>query len=192
MKQFAVLPAALAAALSLAPAASANEFEPQLRELASTTLAAIARDPALIAAIKQQNAANAGLSQADIDALDKKWRAEVGASDAPLISSVLATDVSAALRGRKDAAGGLITEVFAMDNHGLNVAQSDVTSDYWQGDEAKWQQTFGAGAGAIHIGDVELDESTQIYQSQVSLAIVDETGTNVIGAITFGVNVEAM
>ena len=36
------------------------------------------------------------------------------------------------------------------DNKGLNVGQSDVTSDYWQGDEAKWKKSYKMGAGAVH------------------------------------------
>ena len=76
-----------------------------------------------------------------------------------------------------------------MDQVGLNVAVSEPTSDYWQGDEAKWSQTYLAGAGAMHVSDVELDESTQTYQAQVSLTVVDASGAP-IGAITFGVNVE--
>ena len=79
-----------------------------------------------------------------------------------------------------------------MDDKGLNVAQSSVTSDYWQGDEAKWQKTFQAGPNAYHIGDVEEDESTQMFQSQVSYAITDPASGKVIGAITVGVNVEEL
>ena len=69
----------------------------------------------------------------------------------------------------RDDSEGLFTEIFVMDAVGLNVAASDTTSDFWQGDEAKWQQTYSAGSGAVHISDVELDESTQSYQSQVEL-----------------------
>jgi hypothetical protein len=79
-----------------------------------------------------------------------------------------------------------------MDDKGMNVALSDVTSDYWQGDEAKWQQTYLVGPDAVHIGDVELDESTQTYQSQVSITVVDPDTKAPIGALTFGVNVEAL
>jgi hypothetical protein len=181
---------AFAAIFAFAAPALANEYEAQLKELATSQLAGWGQDPFLHAAIVAQNAANAGLTEDDIIALDKTWRAEVGASDAPLINRVLSSPASEQLRKNKDAAAGLITEVFVMDNRGLNVAQSDVTSDYWQGDEDKWQASFGAGAGAIHIGEVELDESTQTYQSQISIAISDDAG--VIGAITFGINLEAL
>ena len=79
-----------------------------------------------------------------------------------------------------------------MDGRGLNVAASDATSDYWQGDEEKFTETYGKGAGGILVGDIEYDESTQTYQGQVSLAIADpETGA-VIGAVTVGLNAEKL
>ncbi|MEO0930160.1 MAG: hypothetical protein AAFY14_05850, partial [Pseudomonadota bacterium] len=85
---------------------------------------------------------------------------------------------------------GFVTEVFVMDDKGLNVAQSVETSDYWQGDEAKWKETYQVGPDALHISDVEFDESTGFYQSQASLAIKDPESGEVIGAITFGINVQ--
>ncbi|MBU1174305.1 MAG: hypothetical protein KKH72_02800 [Alphaproteobacteria bacterium] len=152
-------------------------------------MAAIAQGPELVAAITAQNETTSGYDQAKIDALDTQWRAEVDASSKPLIDEVLANAASAYLLGVQEASEGLYTEIFAMDAKGLNVGQSTVTSDYWQGDEGKWQNTFLAGAGAVDIGDVEQDESTQIFQSQVSIPVLDDAGTP-IGAITFGVNVE--
>ncbi len=185
----ATLLGATVSGIAAATPAGANEFEPFLRELATGDIAAIATDPAIVAAIKAQNAKHAGLAQTEIDALDQAWRAEVGAGDQPTIAPVLANDASAFLRGKRDESGGLFTEIFAMDAVGMNVAASDLTSDYWQGDEAKWSETYGAGAGSVHIGEVELDESTQSYQSQVSVTVVDPDTGEAIGAITFGVDV---
>ncbi|QDZ03184.1 hypothetical protein FQ775_03305 [Nitratireductor mangrovi] len=149
-------------------------------------------DPVVVSAIKEQNAANAGLGQADIDKLDQQWRAETEASDRPLIDKVLANALSQFLSAKQDEAGGMITEAFVMDNKGLNVGQSAVTSDYWQGDEAKWQKSYGAGAGAIFVDEVEKDESTQTLQSQASIAITDPASGEVIGAITVGINVDGL
>ncbi|WP_187969828.1 hypothetical protein [Aquibium microcysteis] len=149
-------------------------------------------DPVVIGAINEQNAAHAGLSQADIDTLDKQWRAEVEAGSKPMIDKVLGNALSKFLAARQAEAGGMITEAFVMDNKGLNVGQSDITSDYWQGDEAKWQKSFGAGAGAIFVDEVEKDESTQTLQSQVSVAISDPATGQVIGAITLGIDVEGL
>lgn len=149
------------------------------------------KDPTIISAIKAQNAKNAGLTEADIIALDKKWRAEVDAADKPLINETLGNAVSKYLKDQQAASKGAIAEVFVMDNKGLNVGQSDVTSDYWQGDEAKFKKSFGAGKDAVFVDGVEKDESTQALQSQASMTIVDETGTP-IGAITVGVNMDAI
>ncbi|MDQ0313584.1 cache domain-containing protein [Amorphus orientalis] len=183
-----LLAGACALALLVSPVA-ANEFEAPLKELANSEIIAIAAAPEVIAAVKAQNAETAGYDQATIDAADATWREEVSASSSPMIDAVLARPASSFLAAKKDGSSGLYTEIFVMDAKGLNVAQSDVTSDYWQGDEAKWQETYGKGADSLHLSDVELDESSQTYQSQVSVPVVDENG-DVIGALTVGVNVE--
>ena len=177
------------AAAGIGFAASANEFEGALRDLADQQIRQIVSDPAILAAIAAQNARHAGMGASEIEALDQKWRSEIGNPSTPTIDPIVTGAVADQLRGYLEQGAGLYTEIFVMDNLGLNVAASSTTSDYWQGDEAKWQETFAKGAGAIHISEVELDESTQSYQAQVSVPVVDADG-NTIGAATFGVNVE--
>ncbi len=172
--------------------ASANEFEAELMTLAKGKIAEIAEAGNVISAVKAQNIETASFDQSKIDAMDKTWRAETDASDQPMIDRVLDSPLSAFLADAQDASDGLFTEIFVMDARGLNVGQSDVTSDYWQGDEAKWKKTYGAGAGAVHISELEEDDSTQTLQSQVSVTVVDPSNGNVIGAVTFGVNVEKL
>ena len=92
----------------------------------------------------------------------------------------------------KKERGGQVLEIFVMDNRGLNVAQSDVTSDYWQGDEAKWKKTYSVGPDAVFVDEVELDESSQTFQAQISMSIKDPATNAVIGAITVGVNVDEL
>lgn len=180
------------AAVFLCGSAIANEFAAPITKLADTQVREWIKDPIVVNAIKAQNVKHANMTQADINKLDKQWMAETGSSSQPLIKSLLSNDLSKFLRAKKEASKGLFTEIFVMDNKGLNVGQSDVTSDYWQGDEAKWQKTFLVGPKAIHISDVKKDELTQTYQSQLSLPVVDPANNQVIGAITLGVNVEQL
>ena len=161
-------------------------------EFAKATVKQWASDSTVIAAVKAQNAKHAGLSQADIDNMDKDWRAQTNASSRPMIDAVMSSPLSAYLRQQQEATQGTVTEIFVMDNRGLNVGQSEVTSDYWQGDEAKFQKSYEIGADAIFVDEVEMDESTQVFQSQVSMSIVDPASGEVIGAITVGVNVDAL
>ena len=188
MKTLAAGFAGLAVLAASAPS-FANEYEPALRELAESQIQALMADPAIVAAIQAQNDKHAGMGEDQIIALDKKWRAEVGGASTPTIDPVLSGGVADMLRAMRDESEGMYTEIFVMDNLGLNVTASDTTSDFWQGDEAKWQQTYGAGTGAVHISEVELDESTQSYQAQVSVSIAGPDGAPV-GAATFGVNIE--
>jgi len=170
----------------------ANEFEAALNDFVATDVSAIINDPDITTAINAQNIKNSSLTEAEILALDGQWRSQVGESAAPLINEKLNSALSQKLIQIQEESEGTITEIFIMDNKGLNVAQSAITSDYWQGDEAKWQQTFSVGPNAYHISEVEEDESTQMFQSQVSHAVVDPATGNVIGAITIGVNVEEL
>lgn len=162
-----------------------------VRDYVTTHVMPWLSDPEIVEAIKAQNAAHASLDRTAIEALDQKWRFEVEADAHPMIDSVLANRVSALLKARQEASWGTITEIFVMDALGLNVGQSDITSDYWQGDEAKFTRSFGAGPGAVFIDAAERDESTQMLQSQASLTIVDESG-RAIGAITVGVNLDQL
>jgi hypothetical protein len=77
-----------------------------------------------------------------------------------------------------------------MDNQGANVAMTNKTSDYWQGDEAKFTDSFKNGVGAIHISTVEFDESAQAYLVQVSVPVME--GGKAIGALTIGVNIDEL
>lgn len=173
-----------------ANAASANEFESELKDLASGKIAAIIAADEVVSAVKAQNGVTGGYDQAKIDELDKTWRAETDAVDQPMIDEVMDKPLSIYLAETQEAHGGLFTEIFVMDAKGLNVGQSEVTSDYWQGDEAKWQKTYSVGADGLDISELEEDESTQILQSQVSVPVVDPASGEVIGAATFGVNVD--
>ena len=178
--------------LAMTGVASANQFEAELSALAKGKIAEIASAPEVISAVKAQNETTAAYDQAKIDELDKTWRAQADAADQPMIDAALDSEVSGYLMDVQDGSDGLFTEIFVMDAKGLNVGQSDVTSDYWQGDEDKWQQTYSVGPGAVHISELEEDESTQTAQSQVSVSVVDPDSGAVIGAVTFGVNVDKL
>ena len=180
---------AIAIALSLmAMPATAIETSPQMLRFAEEQFTAWIAVPEVISAIKAQNERTSQLSQGDIFGLDEKWRAEVDATDTPFISEIMNNPLSAHLAENVEQTDGIVTEVFVMDARGLNVGQSAKTSDYWQGDEAKYQKTYLVGSGAVHMSEIELDESTQSYQGQISFSITDpETGA-VIGAVTIGID----
>ncbi|MEM9628319.1 MAG: hypothetical protein AAGA21_18950 [Pseudomonadota bacterium] len=170
----------------------ANEYEAQLRDLFAERLQPWLESPVLIKAIKNQNADHADLTESEINDLDQDWRKQAKNGGGPLIDGLLSNEASTYLANKKDEMDNLVSEVFVMDNKGLNVASSDVTSDYMQGDEAKWQKTYPQGAGQLFVDEIEFDDSSETFQCQVSATVVDPASGKAIGAITFGINVDAL
>ena len=103
------------------------------------------QQPVAILSVGASNKRHEGVQQAEIDKLDTAWKSEAKAADQPLIAEILSSPLSSYLLYTQAKSAGLFTEIFIMDKFGLNVGQSSVTSDYWQGDEDKFQKTFQVG-----------------------------------------------
>ena len=130
-------------------------------------------------AVKAENAKGKTLNQ--IKKKDAEWKATPGIAE--YMKAIIESDCGQYLRNIMDGSN-LYSEIFVMDNQGANVAMTDKTSDYWQGDEAKFKKSYNGGQGDIFVDNVEFDDSSQTYLSQVSVPVKD--GGTVIGAITFG------
>jgi hypothetical protein len=126
------------------------------------------------------------LPQDQIDALDTQWRAERESDDKPLIAATLSNPLSVYLVRLQGKSLGLYAEIFVMDQNGLNVGQSSITGDFWQGDEAKFQKTYDVSGDALFIDEPEWDEENKIWRGQVSFTVTDAGKS--IGAVTMEVN----
>jgi hypothetical protein len=204
--------AAMASYPALAQAAQADEGAGEARELEIAAATAAMADPTsadvtsdvvdtlrsfinteiVRSSIINQNRKYAGMSEDEIVALDTKWREERKSDDQPLISATLTNPLSSYLTRVQAHNVGLYTEMFVMDANGLNVGQSNITSDYWQGDEAKFQKTYPSGPDAIFVDDPEFDDEMGIWRIQVNMAVADKTGAEAIGAVTIELNLSEL
>jgi long-subunit fatty acid transport protein len=176
----------------LASGAAGQDYQTALTAFYETNMRTLSTAPELVSAASAANAARAGIDQATIDGLDAAWQAELGTADTPTITPILSNPAADFLRSQVTASGGKIVEAFITDAVGLNVAASEATSDMWQGDEAKFTEVFPAGPNAVLYGAVEMDESTQTYQAQISIPLVDPSSKTVVGTLTFGLNAETL
>lgn len=138
--------------------------------------------------IEAQNKRLTKLTQAEIDALDQQWVKEREVADKPLIAATLSNPLSVYLNRIQGRSLGLFAEIFVMDQNGLNVGQSSITSDYWQGDEGKFQKTFQVAKDAIFIDDAEWDDEAKVWRTQVNFTLTDASGNTPIGAATVEIN----
>ncbi|MEE8226860.1 MAG: hypothetical protein V3R30_08565 [Kiloniellales bacterium] len=176
-------------AAALATPVLADSHETKIKAYIESDVRGWLMSEEIINAVDQQNIDHLGMTENDISKLDRRWRTEKLRGGGTLIDSRLNNDLSEFLRGIKAASGGVITEIFVMDNLGLNVGQTDGTGDYMQGDEAKWQKTYPVSAFAVFIDEVEEDGGINV--SQTSLTVARDNSAR-LGAITIGINVDAL
>ncbi|MDQ7250266.1 hypothetical protein [Dongia sedimenti] len=144
--------------------------------------------PVTVISIGASNDAHGNIDQAGIDKLDGEWKSESKVDKQPLIAEMLSSPLSNYLLYLQAQSAGLYTEMFVMDNKGLNVGQSSVTSDYWQGDEAKYQKTFQVGPDAVFIDEAEFNDDSKTWRAQLNFTLVDPQSGKPIGAATIEMN----
>jgi hypothetical protein len=107
---------------------------------------AIARDSSIHAAV---SASNASVESPDlVHRRDALWSANLRD---PLRQAIVQAPCSAKVREMvKD--DPLVVEAFVMNDRGTLVCSMIETSDYWQGDESKWQRTFRRRQGSVRRG----------------------------------------
>ncbi|MBZ8134183.1 hypothetical protein [Afifella sp. IM 167] len=175
-----------------ATAAKADSFPPDARRLIDAGLIEQIdtwMDSEVVRlSVRSQNERYGKLTQAEIDALDEQWKSEREVADKPLIAATLSSPLSVYLTRMQGQSAGLFVEIFVMDDKGLNVGQSSITSDFWQGDEAKFQKTFPQGPEAIFIDEPEWDENLKIWRAQVNKTLAEADQNTSLGAVTVEVN----
>jgi Double sensory domain of two-component sensor kinase len=152
----------------------------ELLRIKMRTVQHMALNPALIQAVRRQNAEH--LDMNTIKQRDDEWKATKKLT--PLKRSLQENSAGQMLK-RYVIRNPSLNEAFLTDNQGANVAAYPATSDYWQGDEEKWTASFNEGAGKLFLGPVERDESTNTLAVQVSAPLFHQGET--IGVLVVGV-----
>lgn len=179
-----VLGMVLALVASLSVFAQDQSVPKSLVRFANEKLVSIGLDSTLVTLVDSQNNRKVSLNR--IKEIDQAWMAEKGIS--PFMQEMLGNGCSAQLK-KTIGAYNYIVEAFVMDNQGALVGLTNKTSDYWQGDEAKFIESYKGGQGAVHFGKPEFDKSANATLIQISVPVM--RAGEAIGAITFGVSIDA-
>ena len=128
---------------------------------------ALAADPELVSAVAAKNAE--GESTETIRRRDRDW---AGPASAPRRKALTQRPCGRRLR---DLIKGdpLVAEAILMDARGANVCLSRETTDYWQGDEAKWRKTFLEGREVL-VEEPAEDTSAGVFAVQLSVPVLDK------------------
>lgn len=156
---------------------------PALKKYAAEVLLPLGADPLLVREVRRQNNKKTTVDQVRI--MDTEWTTAVSTST-PLKQALLSSAASQEMRRLVKEKAVAVLEAFVMDNQGALVGATNITSDYWQGDEKKWTGSYAAGAGGVDIAAAQFDQSARGVLQQISLPVWDDK-QNVIGAVTWGV-----
>ena len=133
----------------------------------------------LVNSVKKQNEKKVDMSE--IKRIDKEW---VDGKANKLVSELQNNKVGTFLRDKMLLNKILYLEAFLCDNQGAVVGEYPKTSDYWQGDEEKFIESYNGGDGRFYQGAIMFDDSTNSYSVQVSIPVLDEGTT--IGVLIVG------
>lgn len=164
-------------------ASQSLKFVPEVQAILakkSKLISDLAADPVIVAAARQANEKNVGLTIREIDRLDRRWRQAENTD--PLIASSMANPCAAHLL-KFQSAHGEFSEIFLTDRLGVVVAATDRTSDYYQADESWWQDAFRNGRRTDSHGPIEYDESSHQESIAFCVPVVEPGGTGVLGII---------
>lgn len=148
---------------------------PDVRALQTLANNQVIRD-----AVKSQNSKRVSLDK--IKQIDKEWK---GTKELTPFKRSLQGGNAGILLKQTVVLNAIYGELFLTDNQGANVATYPATSDYWQGDEAKFTESF-KGGGRVFVGPVEYDDSSKSVSIQISVPVFDEAN-RVIGVLVGGV-----
>jgi methyl-accepting chemotaxis protein len=125
-------------------------------------LGMLARGPAVIVAARGagDEAERTGLARLPMEALEDRY-AE---------TRVLRTDVTLRRSLESFQEGSDLVEIFFTERHGLNVATTNITSDFVQSDERWWTEAMQTGR---FVGPPEFDESAGVVAIEVAARIDD-------------------
>jgi hypothetical protein len=178
-----VLPLHLLGSILLLLAASQDPLVARVRQTAYARMdlaTLMSHDASVIGYVEAKNATEE--PAAEIQKRDARWRA---GGEAALRKEMTSGACATRLRAlSKD--DSFVLEAILMDAQGALVCATDETSDYFQGDEDKWQKPMQAGLEAF-VDEPAYDESTQSYGLQLSVPVVH--GGRRIGALTLTLKV---
>jgi putative methionine-R-sulfoxide reductase with GAF domain len=136
---------------------------------------------------------NTATIQAELEQLDREWQAadQAGNNADPLVYSRLNNATASELLKFRQAFPEN-AEVFLTDRFGAVVATTNRTSDYYQADETWWQAAYNNGNGKVYIGELEYDESSQVYAIIIAVPIYAENSSRAIGVLRTTVTIQGL
>jgi hypothetical protein len=159
-------------------------YKPRLDRLFAT----LHRDPVLIAALREQDAALADKDEAWALSIDHAWNAERLQGGGPLQRTLMEKPASQHLKQIVAESDGLVSHAFLIDAKGRMAAEPFPSFNYWQFDKPKFHYTFPLGPGARDVSWLQRSWDGSHAVCWRAETMVDPEGGKPIGVVALEVN----
>lgn len=171
------------------------ELSPEIEKVLSKKLDLVkdlAKDPTIIAQVKAANEKDKSSTVDQYYDQDNKWRSAKDSSD-PFIKPYLENDTAKVLKSFQAKNPGF-SEIFVTDKYGLNVGQTNRTTDFYQADEGWWVKANDErqSGGVAYHGDIEFDKSAQAEAISIYVPVNDPGTTPIVGVIKAVLSIAAI
>lgn len=145
--------------------------------------------PIIGIALKLNNMRHEGLTETQIQALDRQWFDEAeSAGDKLLVAAVMSNALSNHSMRVLGTSLGLFSEFVVADRHGLTAGTSHMMQDYYQADEEWFTAAFEMRPGEVWSSGSTFDEATGTWRKQLSFPIHIGGASTAQGVVRIEVN----
>lgn len=152
-----------------------------------------ARDTLLRDALIESNIQFKDIPDIDvyIQQKDHEWRSTASNEVTPFMNEIMICNLSEEIAEKQSFyeeqyGYPLFGELFVTNKHGVNVAQTGKTTDYYQADEEWWQQ---AAKDGLYVSAIHYDESAGIHSIDFCIRVNDNDG-KMLGVIKVVYNIQ--
>lgn len=170
------------------PLELASEVENVLKSKADI-FRPILKSETIIDEIKKSNKEHQGITEEQIADLDSAFRHSRAEDE---FASRFLTNPAAKTLIDFQESNPAFSEIFVTDKFGLNVGQTNMTSDLYQADEDWWAGAYNSGRGKEYHGAIEFDESAQAEAISYYFPIFDTGNDEVIGIAKAVISIAAI
>lgn len=162
----------------------------ELRNIINGRMALVRKllaDPEILECVRKANQKHANITLKEILKMDQKWRNSLPGDghEKPYLTNPCARVLT---RFQKNHPG--FPEIFVTDQKGLNVGQTNKTTDLYQADEEWWIKAFNHGKGREYYGKFEYDQSAQVESIPLYFPILDPASRKTIGVAKAVLDIE--
>ena len=152
----------------------------------------IARDPAIVDAVKASDSQYPGQSEEVIAARIQKIEGRWDTPNADSLVKDMLSSRASRLQQQQRSLNRRLLKISISDENGAAVAATGKPVHYVEADQQRWQAAYASGKGAVNVTEVRYDASTQSDYVDIAVPVLEEDSARFMGVARALVDVSGL